>query len=301
MSFQNNKLLNNHYGQRNNTNQLRQMQRMKEQQAQLRQQALHNFNQQFDQNKGFIKDKIIKPTTNKIDNVERMAIRKKMKDLEKEYTKNDKQHLHQLKNLWKKRTNQPYKNIIKDKQHIDKFLTSNTKKLKHVKKEDLVVHRVTKADKIGVTKDYNKFQKGLETHNNELKTIYSLTNQISHKKKFEYNHKSKFRIKYKPSDHDKLKTDKLTQYKKEQTNIENGKKEIENIMNAIKKTPPTKLTRKSANGVTVIRKRNTTTTTTTTTKRTNRQERLAKQQKTTKAKPTKRIIKATRRKITKKK
>ena len=89
---------------------------------------------------------------------------------------------------WELRKNkpiQPYKNIM-DKKDIPDQINE---------KEELIVHKVTDADKEGVTEDFEKMEGELEKHNGELKIIYSASEYNKHKQKFEYTHKYKYRYK----------------------------------------------------------------------------------------------------------
>jgi hypothetical protein len=124
---------------------------------------------------------------------------------------------------WNKRTNQPYKNILKSEDYKKVFS----------KKEDLLVHKVTDADKIGVMKELLELQGLLEKHNGELKIIYSLSNEKDNIKKFEYNHKSKFRIKYDPKDFTDMKEDQLAHIKKEQQRLEKDKKRKDDLIESL--------------------------------------------------------------------
>jgi len=139
----------------------------------------------------------------------------KMKDLEKSFTKKE------LEDLWARRTNQGYKHIIRD----EKFQKKDYKK-----KEDLIVHKVTDLDKLGVNEDFDEFKGKIETQNGELKIQYSQSKEIEHKKKFEYNNKYKYSAKFDPKTHEDLKDDNVEYFKKEQEKIEKDKKKIDDII-----------------------------------------------------------------------
>ena len=97
------------------------------------------------------------------------------------------------KEYWSSRTNQPYKSILKNENY--------TKiPLKGAKKEDLIVHKVTDADKIGLMDEFQELVKILEKHNKELKVIYSTSKEAQYKAKFIYHNAAKYRIKYDPFD-----------------------------------------------------------------------------------------------------
>jgi hypothetical protein len=126
-----------------------------------------------------------------------------------------------LEELWKKRTNNGYKHIIKDEKYQNK---------KYEKKEDLIIHKVTDADKLGIDNDYNTYANNIENQNGELKVIYSTSKELEHKKKFEYNNKYKYSTKYNPNQHENLKDDNIEYFKKEQEKSEKDKKTIDNVI-----------------------------------------------------------------------
>jgi len=156
-------------------------------------------------------------------------VKKKTNDIIPKWKKEKSERIPTRNKYWKNRTNIPYKCIIKDKKHTDKFINIKRK----IKKEDLIVHRVTLADKNKkiVERDLKKLENSLEKHNKELKVIYSASKEASHIEKFKYNHVSKHRIKYNPSEHSKLKKDKIERYKREQKKLEAGKNKIDQVFN----------------------------------------------------------------------
>ena len=105
-------------------------------------------------------------------------------NLKCEYDEKDKKFQYKLNEYWLKRTNEPYKNIIKDKQYYEKFLQKE--KLQLIDPNELIIHKTGESDKKGFDDECEKYTKGIELHNNEIKTIYSMTNELEHKKKFEY-------------------------------------------------------------------------------------------------------------------
>jgi len=122
-------------------------------------------------------------------------------------------------NLWKNRTNAPYKNILKNEDWKKKFKSS----------ADLIVHKVSNFDKIGLLDEYNKLVGLMEKHNNELRVIYSTTKEAEHKKEFEYVNIYKYNVKYDPKNYNDLKEF----YKKEQKKLENEQKRIDHIINKL--------------------------------------------------------------------
>ena len=163
-----------------------------------------------------LRNAIIRPI--KIEKSDKQEVVIKYKDLEKNFNKKE------LENLWNKRTNQAYKNIIKD----DRFLKKDYKK-----KEDLIVHKVTDLDKLGVDEELKDFEGKIESQNGELKIQYSQSKELEHKKKFEYNNKYKYATKYNPKAHEDLKEDNVEFFKQEQEKIEKDKKKIDDIIQSL--------------------------------------------------------------------
>jgi hypothetical protein len=126
-----------------------------------------------------------------------------------------------VQDWWGTRTNLPYKDILKEenKKNLNKI---------YEKIDDLIVHKVTQLDKnkIKLMKELEELVDSLETHNDELKIIYSLSEKIKHKEKFEYITKYKHRIKYDPTNYNDLKK----YYKKEQNKIKQNNKRIDEII-----------------------------------------------------------------------
>lgn len=163
-----------------------------------------------------LRNAIIRPI--KIEKSDKQEIIIKYKDLEKNFNKKE------LESLWSKRNNQAYKNIIKDEKYLKKD---------YRKKEDLIVHKVTDLDKLGVDDDLKEFEGKIETQNGELKIQYSQSKELEHKKKFEYNNKYKYAGKYNPKAHDDLKEDNVEYFKQEQEKLEKDKKKIDDIIQSL--------------------------------------------------------------------
>ena len=163
-----------------------------------------------------LRNAIIRPI--KIEKSDKQEIIIKYKDLEKNFNKKE------LESLWSKRNNQAYKNIIKDEKYLKKD---------YKKKEDLIVHKVTDLDKLGVNDDLKEFEGKIETQNGELKIQYSQSKELEHKKKFEYNNKYKYAGKYNPKAHDDLKEDNVEYFKQEQEKLEKDKKKIDDIIQSL--------------------------------------------------------------------
>jgi hypothetical protein len=128
-----------------------------------------------------------------------------------------------LSQLWKQRTNQPYKNILKNENYNREFKS----------KEDLIVHKVTHNDKHGLDETFDKFKQVLTGQNDEIRTIYSQSKKTDHLKQFEYNHKYKYRIQTSSHDHDDIKSDTLQYFKKEQEKQEQEKVKVDQIIDSM--------------------------------------------------------------------
>lgn len=149
------------------------------------------------------------------------------KDLDAEWKKKQSKFEPERQEYYRGRTNQPYKHIIKNADFKKDFKN----------KDDLIVHRVTNADKEGVEEEFEHLQENLEKHNNELKVIYSLSKEAEHKKEFEYNHSEKFvRIRHDAPDHGEMKKDNLDYYKKQQKQLQGEKAKVDKIMESLVST-----------------------------------------------------------------
>jgi hypothetical protein len=172
---------------------------------------IQNFNkidQSYD--KDSLKQMIIKPE--KIEkpnlNIENL-IKNRASDGKKE-----------LEECIKKRTNLPYKGIIKNFNYDRKF----------EKKEDLIVHKVTDEDKLNFDNDVEKYNTKIDAQNKEINATYSTDKKNDHKKEFEYQHKYKYRAKLDNNVESDLRTDRIEFYKKEQEKMEDSKKKIDDIL-----------------------------------------------------------------------
>jgi len=172
-------------------------------------------------NKGELRDMIIQPKKIK---------KNVIKEIQKSYNIAKKSFPKTRKDYWNKRTNMPYKNIITEEKHYKKFINKRGK----INAKELIVYKTTKADRLKAYEKYDELKNNIETHNNELKVIYSLSKETKHKESFDYNHKYKFRIKYNPSsDHKQLRDNKMDHYKKQQRKLEKNKIKFTNIVNAL--------------------------------------------------------------------
>jgi hypothetical protein len=173
-----------------------------------------------------IKESIIKPIKVERDKKSKQELEIKWKAAESNYRdKSGKDYGSEIKNYWEKRTNRPYKNILKNEDYTKQYKTS----------DDLIIHKITQTDKNKekVDGDLKEFQNKIETHDNELKSIYSTSNINEHKKKFEYRHVYKYRIQYDPKDHNDIKQDNIKYYKELQKKEEEGKQQFNSLQKLI--------------------------------------------------------------------
>lgn len=128
-----------------------------------------------------------------------------------------------ISNYWKNRTNEPYKNIIKNQDYTKKITNTS----------DLIVHKVTPLDKIGVDVDFAKLQNEMDKQDDYIKNIYSISKKQEHMNSFEYNHKYKFRPSVIPNSSEELKNNGNEFYATEKLNIENEKKRASDLLQSI--------------------------------------------------------------------
>lgn len=174
-------------------------------------------------------------TTNNMQDIKPQKIDKVNIDLNK-LVQDRKQHNQaELDESIKKRTNLPYKGIIKN---------FDFNKIRANHKEDLVVHKVTDADKKTFNEDISKYSNTITKQQKELSEIYAENKKNEHKKNFEYQHKYKYRTKLDVDgggggDGDgegDVRIDRIEYYKKEQLKVEESKKKMDDIlMNLINK------------------------------------------------------------------
>jgi hypothetical protein len=161
----------------------------------------------------------------------------KDKDFELKYRAAQKDYPSEQKKYWEERTNQPYKNIIKDEKAIRTFLDrprAESKEQQDELKRALVIHKVTNADKVGVNQKFQNLQGTLEKQDDELKMIYSASKYDENFKKFEYNHVYKYRMgNTKGKDHEDIKKDAITKFKKAQQKEEELKDKRDEIIESL--------------------------------------------------------------------
>jgi hypothetical protein len=122
-------------------------------------------------------------------------------------------------NWWSQRTNAPYKNILKDQDWKKDFK----------KEDDLIVHKYSNLDKIGLMKEYETILKLIEHHNGELKVVFSASKESEYKKSFKFVQKYRGRLKYNPKDYNELKD----YYDKEQKKFGREQKRIDDVISRI--------------------------------------------------------------------
>ena len=183
-------------------------------------------------------------TNNNMQDIKPQKIDKVNIDLNK-LVQDRKQHNQaELDESIKKRTNLPYKGIIKN---------FDFNKIRATHKEDLVVHKVTDADKKTFNEDISKYSNTITKQQKELSEIYAENKKNEHKKNFEYQHKYKYRTKLDVGGGDggvggdggdggdggnggDVRIDRIEYYKKEQLKVEESKKKMDDIlMNLINK------------------------------------------------------------------
>jgi len=134
-----------------------------------------------------------------------------------------KKYNNSLEEYWKKRTDQPYKNILYDRDY-SKPIT---------KEEDLIISKTNNIQKIN-DEQINEYRLNIKKHNDELKNIYSLNKEQEHFKQFEYNLKHKYRI-MDPvtNDQTSIKNERILYYKKEQEKLDQIKDDKEKLFNGL--------------------------------------------------------------------
>lgn len=122
-------------------------------------------------------------------------------------------------NWWNQRTNAPYKNIFKNHDWQREFKNQ----------DDLIIHKWTDLDKVGLIDEYNALLKVLEKHNGELKLVFSSSKETEHKKAFKFVEKYRKRVKYNPKDYNELKDF----YNKEQKKFDKTQRRFDNIISRV--------------------------------------------------------------------
>jgi hypothetical protein len=131
-----------------------------------------------------------------------------------------------MEDMWKSRTNDPYKSVLKSA----KILKDDDYNKTFKSKKELIIHKVTDADRDQtiLESDLNEKQGNIEKHNDELKMIYSLSKEAENKQKFEYNRV--YRSKNISKDHGDLKKNKIAYYMKKQKEENRESNKIDSII-----------------------------------------------------------------------
>ena len=187
-----------------------------------------------------LRDIVIKPQTSKINKEEIKKVDDNYKKIKENYIdykiikKNNQKIKIPLKliKLWKTRTNDPYKSVLKNAN----ILNNDDYKKDYKKEDDLIIHKVSREDKdIELLEtNFKTIQNEIEKHNDELKLIYSINEKTKKKKEFEYNLKYKYQ--YKPSDtadkkeHEDIKQERIEYYKNKQKEEDDTRTKIDRIL-----------------------------------------------------------------------
>jgi hypothetical protein len=166
-----------------------------------------------------IKELIIQPI--KLEKTNPALLAKTIKEKEEEYKP-------KLAEWWSKKTNVPYKGILKNENY----------NMKIKDEKDLIIHRVTAKDKDTkeIDNKYEEITDKIKSHNGELKVIYSSSKECEHKKKFNYTHVYQYR---KPclnedeeeeNDYEKIKKDRINYYKEQQKQQEKNKVKLDSVL-----------------------------------------------------------------------
>lgn len=137
-----------------------------------------------------------------------------------------------LEEVYKNRTNVPYKNVIKKdlfNKNFKKYYKNDIFNLNVKDKKELLVHKITDADSdsLLLEAEFELLSQIIEKHNDELKVIYSASKKNKYKKEFEYVQNYRYRLEYNPKNSEELKDF----YKKEQKKINKEKKMIDDVLN----------------------------------------------------------------------
>jgi len=137
-----------------------------------------------------------------------------------------------LEEIYKNRTNVPYKNIIKKdlfNKNFKKYYKDDIFNVNVRDKKELLVHKITDADSdsLLLEAEFELLSQIIEKHNDELKVIYSSSKKNKYKKEFEYVQNYRYRLEYNPKNSEELKDF----YKKEQKKINKEKKMIDDVLN----------------------------------------------------------------------
>ena len=136
-----------------------------------------------------------------------------------------------LEDMYRNRTNAPYKNVIKKdlfnknfkKYYKDRFFNANIKD-----RDELLIHKITDvdSDSLLLEAEYELLTQIIEKHNDELQIIYSSSKKNKYKKEFEFVQNYRRRLEYNPKNSEELKEF----YEKEQRKINKDKRMIDDVI-----------------------------------------------------------------------
>lgn len=152
--------------------------------------------------------------------------KKKNAHVMNDYKQKQEKFKEERENFSKLRTNQPYKQILKNIDH--------TKKIE--KKEDLVVHKVVHeidADRKKFDAKFDEIGKDRTDHDQENKVIYSQNKFTEHFKKFEYAQVYSYQGKTADKNQVDLKKNRVAYYKKQQKEAEKEKERYDGIRDSL--------------------------------------------------------------------
>ncbi|MBA42662.1 MAG: hypothetical protein CMF62_01460 [Magnetococcales bacterium] len=137
-----------------------------------------------------------------------------------------------MEDMWKARTNDPYKAVLKSAN----VLKDDDYKKNYKKEKELIIHRVSKADKDAeiLEENFKEEKDKIEKHDKELEVIFSLSEKTKNKKEFDRIQKYKYQYKTdKSKDHGDLKRDKILYYMKKQKEEEKNKNKLDSILKTL--------------------------------------------------------------------
>lgn len=154
----------------------------------------------------------------KVERIAKGELLEKYDNLQNTYITPMKEVPKAISDWWNSRTNNPYKNIMKNENYKKDYRSI----------DELIVHKVSQLDKDEqlLIDEYEKLTKLLETHDDELKVIYSASKKNEYKKEYDYVTKFKYRIKYDPKDYNELKKF----YKSEEKKINKETKRLDEMI-----------------------------------------------------------------------
>ena len=138
-----------------------------------------------------------------------------------------------IQQMWRDRTNNPYKSILKNAFKKEDYDTDYNKyyNREFKKSDDLIVHKITQLDKdtARLESEYKDMMNIRKLYGEELGVTYSASEKLKHKKEFDTVHKFKNKIRYDPKNYDELKQF----YKREQKKIRRKEKRVDEMIDML--------------------------------------------------------------------